>query len=80
VLPGVIGILQATEVIKLVLGKGDPLVGRLLTFDALESTFRSLKVGRDPECPACGPNANLDASMVRGMDYNESCMISIAGD
>jgi sulfur-carrier protein adenylyltransferase/sulfurtransferase len=80
VLPGVIGILQATEVIKLVLGKGDPLIGRLLTFDALESNFRVLRVGRDPECPACGANAQLDAGKVRAMDYNESCMISLAGD
>ncbi len=79
-LPGVIGVLQATEVIKLILGQGDPLVGRLLTFDALESTFRTLKVGRDPECPACGAEAKLDASQVRDMDYQVSCELPIAGD
>lgn len=79
-LPGVIGVLQATEVIKLVLGQGDPLVGRLLTFDALESSFRVLKVGRDPECPACGVNATLDASQVRDMDYQITCELPIAGD
>lgn len=79
-LPGVIGVLQATEAIKLILGKGDPLIGRLLTFDALDSTFRVLRVGRDSECPACGEGANLDASQVQDMDYNESCMLPIAGD
>lgn len=79
-LPGVIGVLQATEAIKLILGKGDPLIGRLLTFDALESSFRVLKVGRDQECPACGPTAGLTAESVRGMDYTESCMLSFAGD
>lgn len=79
-LPGVIGVLQATEAIKLILGKGDPLIGRLLTFDALESSFRVLKVGRDEECPACGTGAELSAESVRGMDYSESCMLPIAGD
>jgi sulfur-carrier protein adenylyltransferase/sulfurtransferase len=80
VLPGVIGVLQATEVIKLILGQGDPLVGRLLTFDALESNFRVLRIGRDPECPACGEHANLDASQVRDMDYQVSCALPVAGD
>lgn len=79
-LPGVIGVLQATEVIKLILGKGEPLVGRLLTFDALESNFRVLRVGRDAECPACSEGATLSASQVRDMDYNDSCMLPIAGD
>jgi adenylyltransferase/sulfurtransferase len=80
VLPGVIGVLQATDAIKLILGKGDPLVGRLLTFDALDSNFRVLKVGRDPECPACGEHASLDATRVLSMDYNDSFMLPIAGD
>ncbi len=79
-LPGVIGVLQATEVIKLILGQGEPLIGKLLTFDALESSFRSLKIGRDPECPACGEHARLDASQVRDMDYQVSCELPIAGD
>jgi sulfur-carrier protein adenylyltransferase/sulfurtransferase len=80
VLPGVIGVLQATEVIKLILGQGDPLIGRLLTFDALESNFRVLRVGRDADCPACGEHANLDASQVRDMDYHVSCELPVAGD
>src|SRR5207237_7954312 len=57
VLPGIIGSIQAMEAIKVVLGLGDPLIGRLLAYDALEETFRVFKVNRDPECPACGPNA-----------------------
>jgi adenylyltransferase/sulfurtransferase len=54
VLPGVIGMIQATEVIKLILGIGEPLIGRLLTYDALEMTFRELRLFRDPLCPMCG--------------------------
>ncbi|HEX2063720.1 MAG TPA: molybdopterin-synthase adenylyltransferase MoeB, partial [Acidimicrobiales bacterium] len=57
VLPGIVGSLQAMEAIKLILGLGDPLVGRLLAYDALEETFRTFKVQRDPSCPACGPDA-----------------------
>jgi molybdopterin/thiamine biosynthesis adenylyltransferase/rhodanese-related sulfurtransferase len=58
VLPGVIGVLQATETIKLLLGIGDPLVGRLLTYDALAGEFNDLSLFRDPNCPACGANAH----------------------
>lgn len=54
VLPGVVGTIQATEAIKLVLGIGEPLIGRLLMYDALAMTFRMLKVRRDPDCPVCG--------------------------
>jgi sulfur-carrier protein adenylyltransferase/sulfurtransferase len=57
VLPGVIGMLQATEVLKLILGIGDPLTGRLLTYDALDASFRELHLHKDPNCPMCGPNA-----------------------
>ncbi|MFM8594908.1 MAG: molybdopterin-synthase adenylyltransferase MoeB, partial [Chloroflexota bacterium] len=56
-LPGTIGIIQATEAAKLLLGIGVPLVGRLLTYDALEMEFRELRLSRDPACPMCGPNA-----------------------
>lgn len=58
VLPGIIGLLQATETIKLLLGLGDPLVGRLLTYDALAGEFNELRLYRDPECPACGEHAH----------------------
>ena len=57
VLPGIIGSIQALEAIKLLLDLGDPLVGRLLAYDALDESFRTFKVRRDPDCPACGENA-----------------------
>jgi molybdopterin/thiamine biosynthesis adenylyltransferase/rhodanese-related sulfurtransferase len=57
VVPGVMGLLQATEVVKLILGIGDPLVGRLLVWDALDGTFSELTLRRDPACPACGQGA-----------------------
>jgi len=60
VLPGVIGLLQATEAIKLVLGVGEPLVGRLLCYDALAARFRELRLPRDPACPGCGADATFD--------------------
>ena len=53
VLPGTMGLLQATEVVKLVIGAGEPLIGRLLLYEALGATFTELKVRRDPECPIC---------------------------
>ncbi len=59
VLPGVIGLLQATEALKLVLGVGTPLTGRLLCQDALAGTFRELRLPRDPDCPGCGAAANF---------------------
>jgi molybdopterin/thiamine biosynthesis adenylyltransferase/rhodanese-related sulfurtransferase len=58
VLPGIIGLLQATETIKLLLDIGDPLVGRLMTYDGLAGEFSELRLFRDPECPACGENAH----------------------
>lgn len=64
VLPGTIGIIQATETIKLILGIGKPLAGRLLTYDALESRFMEVRVRRDPNCQACGENANIDLDAI----------------
>lgn len=69
VLPGVIGSLQALEALKILLGVGDPLVGKLLTFDALENQFRTLKLRRDPDCPACGEGARVEL-----VDYDELCI------
>lgn len=57
VVPGTMGLLQATEALKLILGIGEPLIGRLLIYDALDSTFHELRLRRDPECPACGDAA-----------------------
>ena len=53
-LPGLIGVVQATETVKLLLGKGEPLIGRLLTYDALGMRFREVRLRRDPKCPLCG--------------------------
>jgi adenylyltransferase/sulfurtransferase len=69
ILPGVVGTLQATEAIKLILGKGDPLVGRLLLFDALKTKFRELKVQKDPDCPICGRNPTIRSLI----DYEAFC-------
>ena len=71
VLPGLVGLVQATEVIKLILEKGNSLVGRLLLFDALGMKFRELKLKKDPECPVCGENATIKALI----DYEEFCGI-----
>jgi bacteriocin biosynthesis cyclodehydratase domain-containing protein len=54
VLPGVVGTIQATETVKVLLGLGEPLIGRLLTYDALGMRFREVKLRRDPKCPLCG--------------------------
>lgn len=70
VLPGIVGSIQAIEAIKLILELGDPLVGRLLTYDALEQSFRTFKIRRDPECPACGEHAGE----IVIAEYDELCM------
>ncbi len=59
VLPGTIGLLQATEALKLLLGIGTPLIGRLLCYDALAASFRQLRLSRDPDCPGCGPDVKF---------------------
>ena len=74
VLPGIVGSIQAMEAIKLVLGLGDPLIGRLLAYDAMEETFRTFKVPRDPNCPTCGPNAGE----IVIAEYDELCMPHVA--
>ena len=70
VLPGIVGSIQAVEAIKLLLELGDPLVGRLLTYDALDQSFRTFKVRRDPECPACGEHAGE----IIIAEYDDLCM------
>jgi sulfur-carrier protein adenylyltransferase/sulfurtransferase len=70
VLPGIVGSIQAIEAIKVLLGLGDPLIGRLLSYDALEQSFRTFKVRRDPQCPACGP----DAGEIVIAEYDDLCM------
>jgi molybdopterin/thiamine biosynthesis adenylyltransferase/rhodanese-related sulfurtransferase len=70
VLPGIIGSIQAIEAIKVLLGLGDPLIGRLLAYDSLEQSFRTFKVNRDPKCPSCGP----DAGEIVIAEYDELCL------
>lgn len=71
ILPGVMGTIQATEVIKLILGIGHSMVGRLLLYDAEGMTFRQLKLRKDPACPVCGPNPTV----TKLIDYEEFCGI-----
>jgi molybdopterin/thiamine biosynthesis adenylyltransferase/rhodanese-related sulfurtransferase len=75
VMAGIMGLLQANEVIKLVVGIGEPLIGRLLLYDALGTRFTELKVKRDPECPICGPNAApiADSELGKFPDYDAFC-------
>jgi len=71
VLPGIVGAVQAIEAIKLILGSGEPLVGRLLLFDALAMKFRELKLKKNPACPVCGTNRTI----TKLIDYEEFCGI-----
>ena len=71
ILPGLVGVIQATEVIKLILGKGTSLVGRLLLVDSLEMRFRELKLRKNPECPVCGANRTV----TKLIDYQQFCGI-----
>jgi molybdopterin/thiamine biosynthesis adenylyltransferase/rhodanese-related sulfurtransferase len=75
VLPGTMGLLQATEVVKLILGQGEPLIGRLLMYDALAASFTEVKVRRDPECPICSrePDEISDEEMGVFPDYEAFC-------
>jgi adenylyltransferase/sulfurtransferase len=71
-LPGIVGSLQAAEAIKLALGIGDPLIGRLLRFDALKMQFREYKLRKDPDCPVCGANRTITELI----DYDEFCGVN----
>ncbi len=69
ILPGFIGVVQATETVKLLLGVGRPLIGRLMIYDALDMTVREMKVRKNPKCPICGP----DATIKELIDYEQFC-------
>jgi adenylyltransferase/sulfurtransferase len=71
ILPGLVGVIQATEVIKLILGIGEPLVGRLLLVDALAMSFRTLKLRKNPDCPMCGTH-----EIKQLIDYDQFCGIA----
>jgi sulfur-carrier protein adenylyltransferase/sulfurtransferase len=75
VLPGIIGTIQATEAIKLLLGIGEPLIGRFLVYDALRMRFRELKLRRDPDCPVCGDRPTVLALI----DYEQFCGVAASG-
>jgi molybdopterin/thiamine biosynthesis adenylyltransferase/rhodanese-related sulfurtransferase/molybdopterin converting factor small subunit len=74
VLPGVVGCIQATETIKLILGAGEPLIGRFLIFDALRMKFRELKLRKDPDCPVCGTHPTV----TKLIDYEQFCGVQSA--
>ena len=69
ILPGLVGLIQATEAIKLIIGKGEPLIGRLLLVDALGMRFRELKLRKNPDCVVCGKNPTV----TKLIDYEEFC-------
>jgi adenylyltransferase/sulfurtransferase len=76
ILPGLIGVIQATETIKLILGIGEPLIGRLLLVDALNMRFRQLKLRKNPECPVCGDHPTV----TKLIDYQQFCGIEPASE
>ena len=69
ILPGLVGCIQATEAVKLILGKGSPLIGRLLLYDALQMSFQEFKVRRNPKCPMCGDHPTI----TQLIDYDQFC-------
>src|ERR1700678_3433004 len=71
ILPGLVGVIQATEVIKLILGQGEPLIGRLLLVDSLNMRFRELKLRKNPDCPVCGTHPTV----TKLIDYEQFCGI-----
>ncbi|MGH7198035.1 MAG: molybdopterin-synthase adenylyltransferase MoeB [Candidatus Omnitrophota bacterium] len=76
ILPGVIGVVQATEVVKLILGKGELLIGRLMLYDALKMSFREVKFRRNPKCPVCGDNPTIKELI----DYEAFCGLTRGGE
>jgi sulfur-carrier protein adenylyltransferase/sulfurtransferase len=72
ILPGLVGVMQATEAIKLILGKGEPLIGRLLLIDALNMRFRELKLRKNPDCPVCGTHPTV----TKLIDYEQFCGVA----
>ena len=76
ILPGAIGVIQATETVKLILGSGEPLIGRLMLYDALSMRFRELKLRKSPECPICGDNPTIKELI----DYHQFCGVPREGE
>ena len=78
-LPGVVGTIQATEAVKLVLGIGEPLIGRLLTYDALGMRFREVRLRRDPKCPLCGTAPTITDLAIHRNGAGVACAVSPDG-
>ena len=78
-LPGVIGLVQATEAVKLLVGFGEPLIGRLLTYDAVGMTFREVKLRRDPNCPLCGKNPTIKDLSIHMEGAGQVCAVDDNG-
>ena len=78
-LPGVIGLIQATETVKLLVGIGEPLVGRLLTYDALGMRFREVRLRRDPKCPLCGEHPTITDLSIHREGAADACAVSPNG-
>ena len=76
VLPGIIGVIQATEAIKLIIGKGEPLIGRLLLYNALKMEFREVRIKRNPQCPVCGERPTIKELI----DYEAFCGLTRGGE
>ena len=79
-LPGIIGVVQATETVKLLLGIGDPLIGRLLTYDALGMRFREVKLRRDPKCPLCGEHPTITDLSIHRAAPADACAVTDNGN
>ena len=75
-----IGLVQATEAIKLLAGVGEPLVGRLLTYDALGMRFREVKLRRDPNCPLCGANPTIKDLSIHAEGATAACTVGVNND
>jgi len=80
VLPGTVGLIMATEAVKLLVGTGRPLIGRLLLYDALGMQFRELKVNRDQNCPLCGENPSITELISDYVEFCESEELPVAAD
>ena len=79
-LPGVVGTIQATETVKLLLGIGEPLIGRLLTYDALGMRFREVRLRRDPKCPLCGTAPTIKDLSIHREGADEACAADGTGN
>ena len=78
-LPGIIGVIQATETIKILIGMGETLIGRLLTYDALSMRFREVKLRRDPKCPLCGESPSITDLSIHREGAAAACAIEGGG-